>query len=184
MYCEKCNNFFQPPAEEEKLMTTGGLPALCLECEKARWAKKEIETPLAPLFPGTAYIGDGRELYRAIWFAENGTELIFVAIPEKPRKPDIAPLRKDRLHDVRVVILSERSNNDTTTPRVVLQTNIATYKQQNQNLWIRKVPGYWDAFTGTDEINITPDKIINVEQSDQRVNVNLKNGEKVTLYYR
>lgn len=184
MYCDKCGEFFQPPPEEEKLITTGGVPALCTNCERARWAAKVVEKPLAPMFPGMGHIGDGRELYRAAWFAVDGTEKLFVAIPEKPRKPDHAPLRRERLHDIRVIILSERSSSNVTIPVVKLQTNITNYEKLRQKLWIRKVPGYWDAFTGTDAINVNPANIANIEQSDQRIQVNLKDGEKVVLYYR
>ena len=184
MNCKECGEFFQPPPEEEKLLTTGGLPVLCPECEKKRWEAKKPVEDRAPVYPGTPYVGDGKELYRVSRFNSAGVELVFVALPPKPFKPVAAPLRKPKKHDIHVFVMSERRSQLTTIPRTRILTNLTTYEKQRKPLKFVKVPDYWDPFTGVGAIEVQRDEIENVEEEERQVTLKLKDGGRVVLYYR
>jgi len=187
MYCQECADFFQPPPEEEKLITTGGLPVLCPACEQKRWRAKNAQGGYTPLYPGMAPApSTGRELYRAARFDHNGVEVLFVALPQKPVKVKASPLRKDKLNraGTHVFVMSENISQLRTDPRVQLITNLETYEQFNNPLEISKLPSCWDPFTGTGEIVIPKNEIMKVEKTAQLVRVDLKDGGWVHLHYR
>jgi hypothetical protein len=184
MDCKKCGQFFQPSPEEEKLLTTGGLPVLCPACEKLRWEAKKAPEDLAPVYPGVQYKGDGRELYRAARFDANGVELLFVALPPKPYKALAAPLRRPRKHDVHVFIMSERRSQLTTIPRTRIITNLTTFKEQKKPLKVIKIPDYWDPFTGVGAIEVKQEDIVEIERVERQTNIKLTDGGQVVLYYR
>lgn len=208
MYCEVCSQFFQPPPEEEKILTTGGLPILCNDCERKRWIDKEYPEGRQPVQPGTEHIGDGRELYRVVRYDRNGLEIAFLALPQKPLKPRASALRKPRKHDVHVFVMSERTLHQRTAPPVRLLTNIKAFRERWEHwqgseqgmgggevptdtpLTILKVPQYWDPYTGIGEIRIPPSEIVDI--TDNGVNtdhprttrISLQNGDNVVFYYR
>lgn len=187
MYCEKCNNFFQPPPEEEKLITTGGLPVLCPDCERARWQAKDPPTVGIPVYPGMEpVVGIGIELYRAARFNADGVEMMFVAVPNKPRKPDRSPLRKARQNETgsHVFVMTERTGQLRNAPRVQLHTNLETFQKYKSSLKIAKIPSFWDPLTGVGEIEIPAGSITKIEKTAGVVRVDLKDGGWVNLYYR
>lgn len=184
MNCKECGQFFQPPPEEEKLITTGGLPILCPDCERKRWQSKEPPQARAPIYPGIPYKGDGTELYRVSRFDEKGIELTFLALPQKPFKPVAASLRKPRKHDVHVFVMSERNSHPNTVPKTRILTNMDTYESRGQPLKITKVPDYWDPFTGVGSIEIQPDDIVGTSDEEKKKRVDLKDGGCVIFYYR
>lgn len=184
MNCKECGQFFQPPPEEEKLITTGGLPILCPDCERKRWESKKPPQDRAPIYPGVPYKGDGTELYRVARFDERGIETTFLALPQRPFKAVAAPLRKVRKHDVHVFVMSERNSQLNTTPRTRILTNIDTYQKQNKPLKITKIPDYWDPFTGVGTIEVKQDDIVDIVDEDLKKRVNLKDGGCVVFYYR
>jgi hypothetical protein len=187
MYCTKCDAFFQPAPEEEKLITTGGLPVLCLACEKERWKAKAPAEERVPIFPGMEpVIGTGIELYRAARFSSNGVELLFVALPTKPRKETGSPFRKERPQEAgaHVFVMSESTGQLSTIPRVQLVTNLKTYTKYKSPLKITKIPDCWDPFTGVGDIVIDQEEIVTVSKKENIVQVDLKDGGWVHLYYR
>lgn len=187
MYCEKCDAFFQPPPEEEKLITTGGLPVLCPECEKKRWLAKDPVSAAVPVYPGMEpIVGTGDELYRAARFSAEGVELLFVALPTKPRKASRTPLRKERLDNTgaHVFVMTERTGQLSNEPRVQLMTNLNTYEKFHSPLKVTKFPDCWDPFTGVGSIEIQVHEIVSVEKSENTIRVNLTDGGWVNFYYR
>lgn len=187
MYCEKCNEFFQPPPEEEKLITTGGLPVLCPECERQRWLEKDPAPPAVPVYPGMEpVVSTGDELYRAARFSAEGVELLFVALPEKPRKASRTPLRKEREDEAgaHVFVMSERTGQLSNEPRVQLMTNLNTFVKFKSPLKISKLPDCWDPFTGVGDIEIAASEIVKIEKAGNIVRVDLTDGGWVNLYYR
>lgn len=190
MYCSDCNSFFQPTPDEERLMVTGAIPSRCIACETRRWSETAAQQELVPLpFPGTnRYRGDGTQLYRAEWFGPKGESLLFVALPLIPIKQTNLSIKPNKMGRLHVMIMGDpdsRRQRTTTQPQTILHTNLPQFQGREDNkLWIRKIPGFVDAQTGADCIEVGREIVEVIEVAERLVTVKTKGKGEILMKYR
>lgn len=187
--CPKCGQFYQPTPEEERLIINKQMEPICMEC--AIRASREKDAALAPAAPAplreTYGKTDGTKLARVERFDSGGLSTTFVALPLLPPKPISHSIRKQKKDDLTVMVLTEgnplsRLPNE---PRVVLHTNLNTFRETGAPLWFAKVPGYWCPFTGVARIEVPNGDVTEVSNDDTGATIlKLKDGGHLRLTYR
>ena len=185
--CLKCGEFFQPTPEEERLMASKQIEEICMACaiaESEKDADGQLPPPiLGPLVPQEKT--DGTKLYRVEWFDHDGRLVSFVAIPPKPLIPRFRGRVHPKKRRLRVMTMGkDHGARMLTEPRVTLHTNLDNYEKLHQPFWARKIPDYWDPFTGVGSIEIPADEIMQIDREKQKTVVLLKNGGQVRLLYK
>lgn len=188
MYCKICNNFFQPTPDTEKLMVSGAIEEVCDPCAAKKWAKSvENEVLPAPVYPGTEYKGDGRQLYRVDWLKPDGTQRAFIAMLPKPLRPPASPLRPRKAGNLQVTIMSDRyySERRASEPAMTITTNLERFREWDPPiLWIQKMPDCYDSFTGIGRIEIPAGHVAEVTHTGRQVDIKLTDGDSLRLLYR
>jgi hypothetical protein len=183
MKCETCGRDFTPAPDEERLMMLGQMGQVCETCARIQ----APATAVAPAPLPTVNL-EYAELFRADQFDKDNRLIRFVALPIKRksiREMSREGLRKPKKNQLHTFVMSERSTQRrTTTPNVRLHTNLETFEEHHKAFWIRKLPSFWDPFTGVAEIEVPLNHIENVERQYDRVLIHLKDGGHIRLQYR
>jgi hypothetical protein len=187
--CPKCNKFYQPTPEDEKLMTSGLMEELCMDCAISAARKRDAGLPPAVPPPLRETFGktDGTKLARVERFDSGGLSKAFVALPLLPNKPISHTLRKERKGDLGVMIFSEGSSLSRmpNEPRVILHTNLTTFRETGHPLWFSKIPSYWCPFTGVPRIEVPNEDVVDVNTDDTGATIlGLQDGGSLRLTYR
>ena len=190
MYCDICKEFFQPEPDLERLMTTGATPCTCNQCATNAWAesvKNKVLPP--PVYPGTEFKGDGRQLYRVIWLRTDGTAIATIALPPRPLRAPLSPLRPKKVGTLHVTVMSMEDRGGITRmpgePLMRLETNLECFREWHPPiLWIQKHPDCADAVTGIGRIEIPARDVLEVVREDDHVDVKTRAGETLRLFYR
>jgi len=85
------------------------------------------------------------------------------------------------------MILSEGSSlaHAPTEPRVILHTNLATFRKTGRPLWFTKIPGYWCPYTGVARIEIPNNAVGETTYDETGATIlNLNDGSHIRLTYR
>ena len=180
--CIKCGEFFQPTADEERLLASHQMEEVCMKCAMAASEGTTTHQKPPPLRVQEGKY-DGTKLFRAEWFDKDNKLLCFVATPPRPWVPLHRSLRKPRKGNIHVTIISGSDGSRATSePRVVVHTNIASFERTRRSFWVSKVPDFWDPQTGIGRIEIPFDKVDHV--SEDKRSVHLKDGGIVVLTYK
>lgn len=186
--CPKCNEFYQPTPDEERLIANKQMEPMCIQCAIQGYREREKDLPASPPAPLRETMGktDGTKLARVEKFDSDGRSLVFIALPPLPYKPISHTLRRRRAGDLGVLVF--RGNTKTsrlaTEPRITLHTNITTFRKSGQPLWFNKIPGFWCPATGAARIKVQGDDIIDADVSMGATALRLKNGGLLRLSYR
>jgi hypothetical protein len=193
MICKKCNSFFQPTPEEERLIVAGATSEICTACAAKEWRSKVGPTQQTVIYPGNLEdMGHGNSLWHAAKFDAAGRQMSFVCLPPRPIKHVPNVLRKQRPWDFKVFVLSEKPVRKTTEPRVTLHTNLDRFRRMGEEFWVRKIPAFQDALTGmshitalnTDVGEVTTETVPTLGSIHTHIKVSLKSGGYILIKYR
>lgn len=182
MRCETCGREFTPAPDEERLMMLGQMGQVCETC-----ARLQAPASAAAPAPLPTVNLEYAELFRADQFDKDNRLIRFVALPIKRksiREMSREGLRKPKKTRVHSFVMSERGTQLHTRPNIRLHTNLETFERLHNSFWIRKLPGFWDPFTGVSEIEVPCDHIEKVERQPDRILIHLKDGGYIRLRYR
>jgi hypothetical protein len=191
--CPKCDGFYQPTPEEERLIASGQMEPLCMNCAVKNYREREKELPPSAPMPLRETVGktDGTKLSRVERFDAKGLSVTFTALPLLPTKSTPRILRKKKKGEdtQHVMILSNDAGRTRATnePRVVLHTNLSTYQESKSPLlWFSKIPSYWCPFTGVGRIEVPSEDVTDVRtDADGKVTeLHLQDGGLLRLSYR
>jgi hypothetical protein len=181
--CKKCGEFFQPTADEERLLAQHKMEEICMDCALLAEDGQEDDWKPPPLRVSREKT-DGTKLYRAERFGPEGKLLCFLALPPKPLYPAHRSLRKPRPHNLHVTFFTEREQRLTTEPRVVVHTNLETFRKTGQPFWVRKIPDFWDPHSGVGHIQVPNESVIDVIEDEGERKILLRDGGFVRLLYK
>lgn len=183
-YCKTCGEFFQPTPDEERLIAMRHVEEVCLKCAMEQADNTETEWIPEPLrIPEGKY--DGTKLWRAEKFDKAGKLLCFIARPPRPLKSRHESLRKPRKHILHVGIMGDSSRGQLASqPRVVMHTNVETFLDARKDLWISKIPGFWDPHSGVSRIEIPYQDVSEIVNGEQEKKIILKDGGVIRLVYK
>lgn len=182
MKCETCGREFIPAPDEERLMMLGQMGQVCETCARMQSpAAAVVSTPLPAVNLEYA------ELFRVDQFNKDNRLVRFVALPLKRksiREMSREGLRRPKKHHLHTFVMTERGNNLRTVPNIRLHTNLDTFEELHDAFWARKIPSFWDPFTGVSEISVPRTHIKNVERQQGCVLIHLNDGGYIRLQYR
>ena len=184
MNCKTCGEFFQPTSEEERMMAGKQIEEICMNCAMKKADAVKVDWKPEPLRIEEGRY-DGTKLYRAEKFDKDGKLLCFLARPQRPLKARHRSLRKPRKGIIHVGIIGgDDGNRAASEPRVVVHTNIETFKKLRKPFWVTKVPGFWDPQTGVSRIEVPCNDVVEIVESKQEKRVVLKDGSSIRLLYK
>ena len=181
--CKKCGEFFQPTKDEDRLLAQHKMEEVCMSCALLAENQFDDDWKPPPLRVPREKT-DGTKLYRAERFGPHGELLCFLALPPKPLYPAHRSLRKPRLHNLHVMILTDEQERLMTEPRVVVHTNVENFERTGYSFWVRKIPDYWCPHSGVGRIEVPRENIVNVTEGKRKKEVHLKDGGFVRLLYK
>jgi len=182
MNCEQCGASFDPPREVAHLIEIGKISRVCDACAAPSPAMFTSAKPL----PSTQRTRIS-VLRRVDKFDPDGVVRQWMSlIPDYPKPGKKRVPRPGRPGDnLRVFVMSERSNRMTGQPRTKLFTNLETFRQQGQHFKVWKAPGRADALTGIDRIELLASNIERVvDDGSLEINIYGKDGSRIRLLYK
>lgn len=189
--CEKCGELFVPTPDEEKLIAAGKIARVCLECLKKEYEGKQSEDksgpPRAP--DSLDEKTDGTKLFRAERFDKDGKLIVFLALPrpEKIRVPkSLVRPKPNQLHVTMIPMGPGAGVSDKPShvPRTTLQTNLDAFRKRGTPFWVKKVPGFVCAETGTDRIEIPASEVLSILREEGKVSIHVSDGGMVYLHFK
>lgn len=180
--CQECKNDFDVTAEEQRLIITKKMEELCMACAMKKYQSKEVEfVATAPMVPRPGSIPVGPK--RVNWISSNGDLRAFMSIP--PPKLYSAQMlynlhKPGRLHAFVFMPAPTRMPSE---PTLLIHTNIDRFRSRNENFWVKKVPEFYDPFTGVGNITIPFNQVTKVELSPEEKVVHVDDGSCVKVHY-
>lgn len=182
MICEQCGASFDPSREVGHLIEIGQIARLCDACAK----------PAPSLFTTAKPLPSTRRtrisvLHRVDLFDPDGVVRQWMSlIPEYPKPGRKRIPRPGRPGDnLRVFVMSERSQRKPGQPRTKLHTNFELFRRQGTDFKAWKVPGRADALTGIDHIELLASNVVRVvDDGSLEINIYGKDGSRVRLLYK
>lgn len=178
MLCRNCSSEFTPPPEEARLIALGDLIPLCPKC-----------VPAAALLPPKIEDPEADKVAQTLWRAERrdfaGKVVAFMRLPKITKPPIISPLVKPRSDQLHVFVMSEGNPSlKSSSPRVILHTNLETFMENKQNFWVKKLPSFWDGPTGVGHIEIKLEDVVDIIKEKNLVRVRCIDKSEVLLHYK
>jgi hypothetical protein len=189
-YCDDCKKFYKPTADEEKLIATGKMRNVCLKCaieeSRANEPDSDAAAPLRPVEFDQKH--DGSKLRRAEQYDADGVLVRFVALPRPALPVRKRTLTKYRPEQIHVTLLGPTTHaGGSHEPRTILHNNLEAFRGLKQPFWIRKIPSYQCAQTGTAAIEVPASNVGRIERINTGVTVetivHLVDGGTVRMVY-
>jgi len=180
MICERCNASFDPSPEVAHLIAIGKIPQLCDACAKPEPSLFVSSRPLV-----TKKRTKNSILRRVDLFKPDGTTIRwFSLMPDYPKPGKKRIPRPHRPGDnLRVFVMTERSDRGTGHPRMKLFTNLETFQRQGVPFKAWKAPDHADVLTGVDHVKLN--EVVRVEDDGSlEINIYSKDGSWVRLLYK
>lgn len=183
-HCIKCGEFFQPTADEDRLLATHQMEEICMACALEQSQDSGTDWKPSPMFVPAGKF-DGTKLYRAEWLDKDEKLICFVAVPIERMVRAHGSLIKPRRGTIRVTIItSSDAHRMSSQPPVIVHTNVDSFERTRTPFWVSKTPSYWDPQTGVGRIEIPRINVDHVSEDVQKKEVHLKDGGVVYLTYK
>lgn len=183
--CKLCDKEFLTRPEEERLMVTGVIPQICMDCAMVGASSREEDPTKIPLPP----VASRRKftlqsILRVDLRDPNGEIIAFIA-------QDSGPYYSKPRERKKVMHMGQRPNvqvlGNPGTGRepdyVTIITNIKNFETEDRPLFVMKIPDIWSPTTGVGEIRISRDRVDHLERAENGILALLKDGGSVAAYY-
>jgi hypothetical protein len=183
--CKQCNKEFLTRPEEEKMMVTGAIAQVCMECAMVGMTSQEEDPRKYPMPP----LGSRRrfkltDILRADLRDPTGEVFSFIA--QDPGPYYSKPRERKKVHHMgqrpNVQILGNPSTG-CEPDYVAIISNFKNFEKEDRDLFVMKIPDIWSPTTGIGEIRIKRRKVDRLERAENGMLAWLKDGWSVAAYY-